>query len=217
LSDQLQTYNGSNGKYYVETKNSATPLTLTGGSIEGNITARDTTLATLQSSLDTLAGQITNSVNSIYSSGYDLNGNSGQSLFSGSTAGTIAVNASLLSNPSSFQAAGAANAPGDNSVVLALAQLANTSLSGLGNQTITQNYASAVGTFGASLSSVNSQVSDNEGITTMLTNQRQSNSGVNTDTEMTNLLQFQKAYEASAELITTVNQMLETLISMKTV
>lgn len=50
----------------------------------------------------------------------------------------------------------------------------------------------------------------------MLTTQRDSASGVDTDTEMTNLLQFQKAYEASAELVTTVNEMLETLVTMKT-
>jgi len=50
----------------------------------------------------------------------------------------------------------------------------------------------------------------------MLTTQRASASGVNTDTEMTNLLQFQKAYEASAELISTVNEMLSTLVNMKT-
>ena len=47
--------------------------------------------------------------------------------------------------------------------------------------------------------------------------QRSSISGVNLDEEMTNLMQYQKAYQASAELITTVNQMLETVISMKTV
>jgi flagellar hook-associated protein FlgK len=33
---------------------------------------------------------------------------------------------------------------------------------------------------------------------------------------MTNLMQFQKAYEASAELISTVNEMLQTLVNMKT-
>ena len=33
---------------------------------------------------------------------------------------------------------------------------------------------------------------------------------------MTNLIQYQKAYEASAELITTLNQMMQTVVAMKT-
>jgi flagellar hook-associated protein 1 FlgK len=35
------------------------------------------------------------------------------------------------------------------------------------------------------------------------------------DEEMTNLLQYQKAYEASAELVNTLSQMLQTVINMK--
>ena len=41
----------------------------------------------------------------------------------------------------------------------------------------------------------------------------QSDSGVNIDEEMTNLLQFQRAYQASARLITTVDEMLDTLVN----
>jgi flagellar hook-associated protein 1 len=49
----------------------------------------------------------------------------------------------------------------------------------------------------------------------MLSSQRQSVSGVSIDQEMTNLMQFQKSYEASAQVITTLNEMLQTLIDMK--
>ncbi len=51
----------------------------------------------------------------------------------------------------------------------------------------------------------------------MLSKQRSSVSGVSIDEEMTNLMQYQKAYQASAQLITTVNEMLATIIAMKTV
>ena len=36
---------------------------------------------------------------------------------------------------------------------------------------------------------------------------------MNIDEEMTNLLQFQRAYQASARLITTVDEMLDTLVN----
>lgn len=44
--------------------------------------------------------------------------------------------------------------------------------------------------------------------------QRQSVSGVNSDEELTNLIRFQHAYNASSRYITAVNDMLETLLNM---
>ena len=41
-----------------------------------------------------------------------------------------------------------------------------------------------------------------------------SQAGVNTDEEMTNMVEYQKAYEASAKFVTTIDSMLETLINM---
>ena len=49
----------------------------------------------------------------------------------------------------------------------------------------------------------------------MLASQRDSIGGVSLDEEMTNLVQFQKAYAASAHLITTVDEMLQTVLDLK--
>jgi flagellar hook-associated protein 1 FlgK len=215
----LQTYTDGNGNQQVEAQDASgntTQLTLTGGSIAGEITARDGALASLQSGLDTLASQLITQVNSIYSAGYDLNGNTGQSFFTGTDASSIGVNSNLAADPSQFQAAGAAGAAGDNTVVLALTELGGQNISGLGNQTFTGSYAQTVANLGDAISSVNNQLDTSQSVTQMLTTQRASASGVSTDQEMTNLIQYQKAYEASAELITTLNQMLQSLVSMKT-
>jgi flagellar hook-associated protein 1 FlgK len=48
----------------------------------------------------------------------------------------------------------------------------------------------------------------------MLQNERSSVSGVSIDEEMTNLITYQRAYQASAELVTTVNQMLSSLVTL---
>ncbi len=191
----------SNGQLYIATVNDG-EMALSSGSIEGGITARDGAVATLQSSLNTLASQLINQVNDVYPGGF----------FSGSDAASIGVN---NTDPSAFQA-GSTGESGDNSVVLAMANLADTPLSALNGQTLSQYYSQTVGAFGSSLQSVNEQLANSTSVAQMLTTQRDSASGVDTDTEMTNLLQFQKAYEASAELVTTVNEMLATLISMKT-
>ncbi len=214
----LQTYTDGNGNQQVEAQDasgSTTPLSLTGGSIAGEITARDGALASLQSGLNTLASQLITQVNSVYSTGYDLNGSTGQDLFTGTDASSIGVNTNLAADPSQFQAAGTAGASGDNSVVLALAQLGNQDISGLSNQTFSANYAQTVTNLGDAISSVNDQLDTSQSVSQMLTSQRASASGVSTDQEMTNLIQYQKSYEASAELISTLNQMLQTVISMK--
>ncbi len=215
-SDSLETYDAGGGQLLVKAQNAGTPLTLTGGSIEGNITTRDGALASLQTSVNTLASQLITQVNGIYSGGYDLNGNTGADLFTGTDASDIGVNSALANDPSQFQASGTAGAAGDNTVVLSLAQLANGNISGLNNQTFSQSWAQTVGNLGNTISSLNEQVNNSSSVTQMLTSQRASVSGVSIDEEMTNLMQFQKSYEASAQLITTLNEMLQTVVSMKT-
>jgi len=215
-SDTLITgFQPTTGRWLVQAQNGGAFLNLAGGSIEGDITVRDGAIAQLQTGLDTLASQLTTSVNSIYSSGFDLNGNTGQNFFTGTNAATIGVNSTLANDPTQFQASGAAGNTGDNSIVFALGQLASKPVTGLNNQTFTANYAATVANLGSSLATVNDQLTNAGAMTQMLTNQRSSVSGVNIDEEMTNLMQYQKAYQASAELISVVNQMLQTVVSMK--
>jgi flagellar hook-associated protein 1 FlgK len=47
-----------------------------------------------------------------------------------------------------------------------------------------------------------------------LDNYRESISGVSLDEEMINLIKFQHAYDAAAKLITTVDELLNTVINM---
>jgi flagellar hook-associated protein 1 len=217
VTDNLQTYTDGSGNLQVQAQNAGTQITLTGGSIAGEITARDGALASLQSGLNTLASQLITQVNSVYSAGYDLNGNTGQDLFTGTDASSIGVNSNVAGDPSQFQAAGAPGAAGDSTVAVALAQLGGQNIAGLNNQTFSGNYAQTVSNLGNSISTVNDQLSSSQAVTQMLTSERSSTSGVSIDQEMTNMIQYQKAYEASAELITTLNEMLQTVVAMKTV
>lgn len=213
--DTLQTYDPGNGNLLVQTATGGVPLTLTGGSMQGTIDARDGTLATLQSSVNTLASSLITQVNSIYSGGYSLSGATGGSFFTGSDAGSIAVNTSLVNDPSLFQASGSATASGDNTVALELANLGDASQSNLQNETFSNSLDQTIGTFGDSLQTANNQVTNQTSVMNMLTNQQASISGVSLDQEMTNLLSFQQAYEASAELVTTINQMLGDTLAMR--
>jgi len=215
LSDTLATYDSGGGNLLVQTATSATPLTLSGGSIQGTIDARDGTLAALRNNLDTMASSLITQVNGIYKNGYNLNGNSGADFFTGSDAATIGVNPTVVNDPSQIQASGVANAGGDNSVALQLAQLGQQPIAALNNQTLSGAYAQDVQSFGNALSNANDQVTNYNSVNTMLLNQRDSVSGVSLEEETTNLITYQKAYECSAKLISTVDEMLQTVVAMK--
>jgi len=216
-TDSLGTFDASgNGQLVVQAQSEpGTQLQLTGGSIEGNITARDGALANLQTGVNTLASQLITNVNSIYSQGFDAKGNTGQDFFTGTDASDISVNSSLAADPTEFQYS-SSGAGADNGTVLALGELGNQPIAGLNNQTFTGNYAQTVADLGSAISSVTEQLDSSQSVSQMLTSQRASQSGVSLDQQMTSLIQYQKAYEAAAEMVSTINEMLQTAVSMKT-
>jgi len=216
VNDTLQTYDPGNGNLLVQTATGKVNLTLTGGSMQGTIDARDGTLATLQSSMNTLASTLITQVNNVHSAGFGLTGTTGNSFFNGTNASSITVNQALVDNPALIQASGSASASGDNSVALQLAQLGTSTQAGLNNQTVTGSYSSSVASLGNALDNANTQVSNQTAVTNMLTTQRGSISGVNIDQEMTNMMTYQQAYQASAQLVTTVNTLLSDTLAMKT-
>ena len=214
VQDTLQAYDPGDGQLQVRTATGGASLTLTGGSIAGTIETRDGALKSLQDGLNTLASQLISQVNTVYHTGYDLNGNTGADFFTGTNASDIGVNPALADDPSSLQASGVAGNAGDNQVALALAQMANSSQAALGNQTFSESYDGTVTNLGNALATVNSQVDDQQAVTTMLQTQRSSVSGVSVDDEMTSLVQYQRAFQASAHLVSVVDQMLNTVVTM---
>jgi len=215
LADTLHTYDPGNGGLLVQTATGGINLTLTGGSMQGTIDARDGTLATMQGSVNTLASTLITQVNTIHSGGYSLTGSSSANFFNGSDAATITVNPTLANNPSLIQASGDPAATGDNSIALQLAQLASTTQAGLNNLTFNDSYTQTVSSLGTALQNANDQADNQTAVAKMLSTQRSSVSGVNVDEEMTSLMSFQRAYEASAQLVSTVNQMMSTVLQMK--
>jgi flagellar hook-associated protein 1 FlgK len=210
----LESYDAGGGQQMVRTS-TGTALTLTGGSIQGTIDARDGGLATLRSSLDSLANTLATEVNTVHRAGFNLNGGTGADFFTGTSAGSLRVNAVLTGNPALLQASGSATNPGNNQTASALASLANQPLAALGGQTFAASYARTVTSLGESLATANGNVEDQQLMAGMLQGQRSSVSGVSIDEEMTDLVKYQKAFQASARIISTVDEMLGEVINMK--
>ena len=216
VSDTLQTYDAGGGQLLVRTTSGGVNLTLTGGSLQGTIDARDGTLATMQNSVNTLAGALITQVNTLHNGGYNSTGGTGNTFFTGSDAATIGVNVALKNNASLLQLSSSATLSGDTSLALKISQLSTAAQAALGNQTFTGSYAATVAGLGDALNTANSEVTVATAKANMLTTQRGSVSGVNVDEEMTNMITFQRAYQASAQVVTTVNTMLAELLAMKT-
>lgn len=213
--DTLQSYDAGAGRLLVRTTAGAVALDLKSGAIEGAIQVRDGALASLRGDLDTLAATLITSVNALHAPGFSLTGSTGANLLSGTGAATIAFNSTLSADPSLIQLSAVAGASGDNQVALQLARLGNTPNAALGGRTLHQDYGRLVASLGQSITSVNDRFSDQTAVNTMLLRQRDAVSGVSLDEEMTDLMKFQTAYEASAKLVSAIDEMLQTLVLMK--
>jgi flagellar hook-associated protein 1 FlgK len=189
-------------------------LSLTSGSIKGAMDARDGAIQTLRNSLDALARQLVTSVNAAY----NPTGTTGNFFdAAGTTAGTIALDATLTGT--NLKASDGGNA-GDNTIALAVAGLASKQFStGAGDAidgTLTQYLSGTVSAFGQTVAALNNSVENQTSVETLVKTQRSSVSGVNIDEETTNLMMYQKAYEASSRFMSIIDNLLETLISLGT-
>lgn len=215
VSGTLETYDPGDGRPLVRATGTTGPITLTGGRLHGTLDVRDGAIRDLRSGVRSMAENLITEVNAVHANGYALDGTTGNAFFLGTSAGDIRVNPNLQGNPALLQASSDPNARGDNSVVLSLAQLSNKQIPALNGQTFAGQYSRSVAALGEELSSVNRQLSDHQVVGNMLATQRDSVSGVSVDEEMTDLTRFQRAYQASAKLINTVDDMLEVTLSLK--
>lgn len=203
------------GRLEVATAQSGMRLDLDGGSLSGTVQASNGAVAGLRQNLDNLAKSMITQVNGIHRGGYNLNGATGQDFFTGTDAASLRVAQALEDDPALIQASGDASARSDNQVALALARLASAPQASLNNQTFAQNLAEVVSGVSESLASVNSGLDNQKVVADTLQKQRDSVSGVSMDEELTSMVKFQKAFEASAKLITIIDEMLDTVLSLK--
>jgi len=189
-----------------------------GGSIGGEIAARDQVLGTSLASLDQLAYDFANSVNAVHEAGYGLDGVTGRPLFDvGATAsgasGSIAVDPAVANDPSALAAsASAAGVPGDGSQLQALVDTENQGLTG--GLTATQTLASITTAFGSAASQAQAVSSQDAGMLTNLQTTRASAEGVSIDEQLINLQQAQRAYEAVSRVIQTTSNLLDNLLQL---
>jgi len=189
---------------------------LTSGQLAGLIQVRDQKLPALLSNLDTLAAGLANALNTANKTGFDLNGNPGGNLFvppplSGQGA---AANLTVLITDPALIAASSDGTAGSNGNVAVLSGVQSQPVAG--GQTPIDYYSNIVFGVGNDVSTSSAELSSSQLVLNQLNDQRGSISGVNLNEEAANMLQYQNAYDAAAKVVTTINDMLYTVINMGT-
>ncbi|MBN1172009.1 MAG: flagellar hook-associated protein FlgK [Micromonosporaceae bacterium] len=179
-------------------------MTVTTGSLAAAYTTLNSMLPTMTGQLDNVASVLATTVNAQHRLGYDLNGAAGGDFFTGTTAQTIGLTFT-------------------DTNLIAAASIAGTSLDGNNasaifgiSTTVTgpdATYQKLIVDLGIASQSTTQRASIQTAIVADADSARLAQSGVSLDEEMTNLMAYQRAYEAASKVISTLDSVLETLIT----
>jgi flagellar hook-associated protein 1 len=208
------------------------PVVATSGTLTAYIDMRDGNSAAsigipyLMGRLDTLAATIADQVNTVHNGGYTMPDTSNGNLSvnnvdffdetSTVTASNFDISAAIKTSVFNIAAAGAQITPtsgvGDNANAMKLEQLQNKlNIPIIGS--IEGYLKGFVSEIGVEASHTNQMRDSQQSLVDSLENQRQAVSGVSVDEEMTNLVKYQHSYDASARVITAIDEYLDTLIN----
>jgi flagellar hook-associated protein 1 FlgK len=218
-----------NGSFVVTTTNSQTglssstlvPVNLTGQPTDTTLTSLTASLnaitdvsATVQGGMLTIASTDPNeTITFSQDSSHVLASLGINSFFQGSNANNMAVNSTVAANPN-LLAAAQNGEPGDNSNALAITNFPSTTQTILGNQSWTDAYGSMINGIATTGATANSDANSTQDIVQALQTQQQNVSGVSIDQETVNMLEQQRSYQGAAMYISTVNQMMQSLLNI---
>jgi flagellar hook-associated protein 1 len=148
-------------------------------------------------SIDAIATSLAGAVNTTYGGTFFETG-------PGPAAATLRVAAALDADPRLVDAG--TGGPGSNDIALAVSQLAD-------HPDVDRAYRAFVAEIGAEVREAKRQEGNAQVLSDAVENRRQSVSGVSLDEEMSNLVRFQRSYQASSRAMSTLDEMLDVLIN----
>ena len=133
--------------------------------------------------------------------------------FTGSTASDLGVNQTLVNNPALF-ATSTTGIGADTSNAVTLANFINQPLASQNGQTIGQLNDQIVGDVTQQSAVAQSLSTGDQTFQQTLQGQETATSGVSIDEEATNMIMLQQSFQASAKLISTISDLLNTLMQL---
>ncbi len=133
--------------------------------------------------------------------------------YTGTNASDIAVNPTIAADPQ-LLAAAKNGEPADNQTALAIANLQSVPLAGLNGATLTDSYETMINGIATAAAGAQTNATATQTVVDTLQAQRESLSGVSLDEEAVNLMKQQRAFQGAAKLISTVNDMMDTVLNL---
>jgi flagellar hook-associated protein 1 FlgK len=204
-----------------------TPINITsyvkGGSLNAYLDVRDSVLTQLISENNELAFTFSKNFNDIHRRGYgvgEYTGLNGRDFFNSNitrenAAQNLRLSEEIENSVNAISTASVADSPGDNMNVNSLLDLREEKLFSGNSSTITDYYANFVSILGVEAKRAANILESDKVLMTDLEGRRESIAGVSLDEEATDMLKWQTAFTASSKIITTVNEMLETVLNLK--
>ncbi|MBU6413823.1 MAG: flagellar hook-associated protein FlgK [Planctomycetes bacterium] len=138
------------------------------------------------------------------------------SYFTGTTASSLSVRSDLVTSPSSL-VAGRWDASGnlvENGTALAIARLRDEPNSALGGASIVSSWSDTAQRVGDRAATARIDAEASTTVRANLEGQRANVSGVSTDEESLNLMQYQRQYQGAARLISVCDELMQTLMQL---
>lgn len=183
-----------------------------GGEIGARLAVRDQDLPDAAADLDLLAVTLRDTVNAVQSDpvGRDLDGLVGGAFFAGTGAADLTV---ALTDPRGIAAAQSL-VSGDNANALALVGLQSATQGALSGATLGDYFGALQSRIGGLVRTAEDAATVEEGLLANVSAQRDAVSGVSLEEEFTDLIRFQRGFQAATQLISIGDRLLEELIGM---
>ena len=164
--------------------------------------------------LDAVANALIAEVNAQHAQGYDISGNTGGDFFDPATTGAsdVRVSAAVAADANKIAASSTVSGDGENARLISA--IKDEPVLDVGTATISDYYASLIGQIGRDIAGAKSGVKSQTSIMEQLSNRREAASGVSLDEEMMDIIKYQMAYNAAGKMVSTVNQLMETLMQL---
>jgi flagellar hook-associated protein 1 FlgK len=202
--------------FYLGTTDVTAQLATGGGSLGGDLTARDQDIPSVLSSLDQLAYSVSTHVNTLNNAGTDLNGDNGNAgdIFSAPTqvAGSAASMSVVMTDPNNIAAAGLNDGTGDNTNATAMANLGKGAI--VDGQSPTDFYSNFVTTLGSTVSSVQTENTAQNASVTQLQTQNDAISSVNLNDEASSMTLLERSYQAASQVFTMLNTVMAAALNL---
>jgi flagellar hook-associated protein 1 FlgK len=191
-----------------------------GGQLGGLLEVRDQVVEKALGHIDELAYTLAKEVNSAHIEGHDRYGKPGVLFFEmpnavQGAADKIELNKTIFSDVGRIAAGNKPNAPADNTIANLISGLQFRGVMQNGTATMDDFYNSNVGELGTITQRARSTQEAQRNIVDQMSTIRESISGVSLDEETTKMIEMQKLYDASARVIRTADEMLDTVINLK--